>query len=285
MILEANISSVKFLTLKRFKGPLYPLSLLTLLGSCSPSKNIIQFQGRTMGTTYIIKYYPDPQTPPLEEVKKQVEQKLLEVNQALSTYLPHSELSHINRDTKLKVFSLSPLFQKALKLSWQVFKESGGFFDPSVGPLVNLWGFGPNRHQNLPSQANIVQALSLVGLEKYHISENFKKLQRPHKKSYLDFSASAKGLGVDEVALVLKSLNIRDSMVEIGGEIRVHSLSDKIWNLAIEHPVKSTPQAIIALSNGSLATSGNYRNYFIQNGQNMLTPLILTRERPLLSVS
>lgn len=272
MILEAKEVSQNKLWVSALNPGRINCFLLFLLitpGGGLYSGQIAHFRGQTMGTDYLVKYYPGTQTPATPQVQAQTERRLQAVNQALSTYLASSELSAINQDRKQKVFSLSPLLQKALKLSWQVFKQSKGFFDPSVGPLVNLWGFGPRPHQRPPSKADIIRTLPLVGLQKYRISQDFQTLQKPHQQAYLDFSASAKGLGVDEVALVLKSLDIQEYMIEIGGEIRARSVSAKVWKLAIERPgrERSSIQTVISLQNGSLATSGNYRNYFTQNGQ------------------
>ena len=199
-----------------------------------------------------------------------MEQRLGELNQALSTYLPDSEISRINRGSEQTMFSLGPLLQKALRLSFQVFRESGGFFDPSVGPLVNLWGHGPQKHRRPPNQQTIARTLPLVGLDKYQLSRDFTQLRKPHRDAYLDFSASGKGLGVDEVALTLESMGIGKYMVEIGGEIRVRSNGKKIWNLAIERPLtngESAIQTTLPMNTGSLATSGNYRNYYTEGGK------------------
>ncbi|MCY4643923.1 MAG: FAD:protein FMN transferase [Bacteriovoracales bacterium] len=222
-----------------------------------------------MGTTYTVKYYPAPSSPKRDDIKRRVDAKLLEINRSLSTYLPNSEISRFNREGHLQEFSLSPLFQKALRLSFEVFEQSGGFFDPSIGPLVGLFGHGPKRHRRPPAKANIRKALAWVGLHKYRISKDFKRIQKPHKKAYLDFSASAKGLGVDETAKLLETFGIHRYMVEIGGEIRVGSGRDKPWRLAVERPLKKerSIQTTVELENASLATSGNYRNTYTVKGQ------------------
>ena len=241
---------------------------MLLLIACTAQEQ--HFSGKTMGTTYQIKFTATQKTPPLAQIKAQVERKLQQINQVFSTYIPNSEVSQINRAKDVKLtFSLGPLMQKALRLSLQVYQLSEGFFDPSVGPLVNLWGHGPKRHQNPPSTGQIKRALALVGLDKYFFSQDFKQLRKPHPEAYLDFSASAKGLGVDEVAQALESMGIQEYMIEIGGEIRVRSQGEKRWNLAIEHPRpehQRPPIAVVAIDNGALATSGNYRNYYTVEG-------------------
>ena len=263
--------------------------LLVLVAGCLSDRHLpqedesFQFQGQTMGTTYQIKFFlppghlsPSPTlSMALAAIKMVVEQKLQQVDQALSTYRNDSELSQINHNGSAgQTFTLGPLLRKTLQLNYRVFQQSEGFFDPSVGPLVNLWGHGPQRHQNPPSAADIARTLQLVGLDKFHFSEKFRQLRKPHPDAYLDFSASAKGLGVDEVAMALESLGIRHYLVEIGGEIRAHTTGKKPWQLAIERP-QSQPhgksgdriQAVIPLATGALATSGNYRNYYTKNGR------------------
>ena len=234
-------------------------------------EQLLLLGGQTMGTTYRVKYRPHQESPSLDEVRSRVEDRLLAVNQALSTYLRGSELSRINRGAGGETYQVGPLVRKALRLNWQVFKQSEGFFDPSIGPLVNLWGFGPQgRRRAPPSQQAIARALGWVGLEKFYLSPDFWQLRKPRGESYLDFSASAKGLGVDEVSELLDSLGVVRYMVEIGGEIRVRSRGKQRWNLGIESPLakgNSAVQTFLSLANGALATSGNYRNYFEQNGR------------------
>ena len=277
MILEASIfpAMPPAITI-RLRRPLLLTIIIIVISACDNSSDTIHLRGQTMGTSYSIKFHAGQQTPKAKAVQALVERKLEELDQALSTYREDSELSQINRSVEHQTFTLGPLLQKALRLSFQVFEQSGGLFDPSVGPLVNLWGHGPQRHQNPPGQQEINRTLPLVGLGKYHISKDFKQLRKPHRDSYLDFSASGKGLGVDEVALVLESLGIQQYMVEIGGEIKVRShdnsnknRSSKVWQLAIERPQNQTGdatnasiQTVIPMANGHLATSGNYRNYY-----------------------
>ena len=243
---------------------------LWLQGCQKTAPLILSLRGRTMGTTYLVKYHPLSKTPSPQEVKRMLEERLEVIDRALSTYRDDSEISQINRGRKNEVFSLGPLVQKALRLSSQVFKESEGFFDPSVGPLVNLWGHGPKRHNNPPTKKEIWKVLPLVGLHRYGIDSHFTQLSKPHSLAYLDFSASAKGLGVDELGEVLKGYGIEDYMVEIGGEILVSSSGKKDWRVGIERPMinkRGSVQAILSLQNGALATSGNYRNYYIKDGK------------------
>ena len=257
--------------------PLFSLFLLSPLPSClSKGTSPVVLRGETMGTTYLVKYYPLSSplsiTPKKEEVKNRIKGTLEEINRALSTYLPDSEVSLINKRSSPQEFSLGPLFQKALRLSFDVFEQSEGYFDPSIGPLVNLWGHGPRRHRSPPEQKDILRTLSQVGLKRYKISQDFKRLQKPHEEAYLDFSASAKGLGVDEIATLLESLGLERYMVEIGGEIRVGLPGPRPWRLGIERPQRGAVgrpvQTVVELQGASLATSGNYRNYYLsKNGQ------------------
>ena len=262
----------------------------------------VTFHGHTMGTTYTVKVQSQRDQGQLKlKLKERVEKKLKQVNAALSTYQKDSEVSLINQGSAEKVFSLGPFMKKILAVNVEVFEKSDGFFDPSVGPLVNLWGHGPQRHQNPPGPQAIASTLKLVGLKRFALSKNMATLQKHHDQAFLDFSASAKGLGVDEVANLLSSLGLSTYMVEIGGEIRVASSGKKVWQLAIERPLKNKStstrstrntrsiQKIVPLKTGALATSGNYRNYYTKDGVDVghtINPLTgQTVSSDLLSVS
>lgn len=260
MILVARFSFSLFLFLSYF----------CFFTGCKESPPLV-IRGKTMGTTYMVKYNSSPNSPSLLKLKERLEERLELVNQSLSTHRDDSEISIINRAGKQETFILSPLMQKALALSFVVYKKSDGFFDPGVGPLVNLWGHGPKRHNNPPSRKQIVETLSFSGLRQYKIADDFTKLTKLHSSAYLDFSASAKGLGVDELGAVLEGFGIQSYMVEIGGDVLVKSFKEgKKWRIGIERPInrgRGSIQAILSLQNGALATSGNYRNYYIKDGK------------------
>ena len=189
-------------------------------------------------------------------------------NQSLSTYIPDSEISTFNREDSLGF--QTGFFYPILKASQKVVEETYGAFDPTVGPLVNAWGFGPDKQPALLDSAYVDSLLSKVGFSRVAFDE-----VRVMKEEgmYLDFSAIAKGYAVDLVAQYLTDMGVVNYLIEIGGEVRVQGLNEKgePWTIGIEDPrVEKNERSLLAaipLRNRSLATSGNYRNYYEREGQ------------------
>ena len=250
------------------------LSALFLI-SCSaePSKKIFEITGKTMGTTYSVKLVA-PQGFDKDSIATLINQRLIEVNRQMSTYIKTSEISQFNRFQKAEDFPISDWFGQTLELSLRLAKQTEGAFDPTIGPLVNLWGFGPQKHQSPPSDAQIAKAQSQVGFEKLILNRNEPgkwSVSKKNPRLSLDLSASAKGFGVDVLSQLLNEKGYADHLVEIGGELRASgSKMDRPWIVAIERPLKGlqrSVQEVIELNNLSLATSGNYRNFFKSEGK------------------
>lgn len=250
---------------------------LLLLLSCSNNVELVRLKGETMGTTYTIKYVKRDKTPSFKEVKAKVDEFLLKFNNSVSTYIKDSTISKFNQSLPGQEIMIDEYMMKSLTTSRQVYKASRGHFDPSIGPLVNLWGFGPNSSKKVPTPEQIKTAKEKVGLSKLapirreilNGKESF-FITKPVEGFYLDFSAIAKGFAIDIIAEILEhEFFIRDFMIEIGGEIKVKSFKKESWNLAVETPSESSRsvQKIIPIVNGSIATSGNYRNFFESGGK------------------
>ena len=223
-----------------------------------------ELQGLTMGTIiYNVKYMG------LEEANYQYEvDSILEAfNQSLSTYIPSSELSQFNKNNSITF--ASSLMPKMLQTSKVIYENSHGAYDPTIGPLVNTWGFGPKKKAMLDS-AQVDSLLNVVGFD--HIVFNDKSATKP-SNSYVDFSASTKGYALDVIAEFFDSKNVVDYMIEIGGEVRCQGANQnaKKWNIGIEKPSMTNARgdvfATAFLIDRSLATSGNYRNYYQQGNQ------------------
>jgi len=220
----------------------------------------ITVSGQTMGTTYRVVYLDGEK----RDFKASIDSVLALFNHALSTYIPESELSQFNQNDSL-VFR-SPYMLPVLKKSQEVYERSGGAFDPTVGPLVNAWGFGPAGAKPKDS-IDINQLLPLVGFDKVFFDEETVHKSRPG--IYLDFSAIAKGYAVDVVADLLEAQGIVNMLVEIGGELVARGVNDKgeVWKVGINRPDEKEMSnelfSIIALNDKALATSGNYRNYYV----------------------
>lgn len=244
---------------------------LAFLVSCSEQVNEapIALHGKTMGTTFSIKYYPSKQTVSSELVLAKVNQKLVELNQALSTYIPNSEISQFNERKADEPVEVSKYLSFMLNESIAIGNESNGAFDVTVGPLVNLWGFGPNgRITKQPEEEVIRQTRLWVGSHSFNKTDNL--LVKHHDNVYIDFSAIAKGYGADILAELLESEHITSYLIEVGGELisKGNKPDGKHWTVAIEKPVANARliQAIIPIKNIAMATSGDYRNYFEQDG-------------------
>lgn len=221
-----------------------------------------------MGTTYNIKF-PALQNIDSAKIKAKVDERLVEVNKLMSTYDPTSELSRFNQYRYEKPFEISAETMLVVKEAIRLGELSQGVLDVTVGPLVNLWGFGPTmRPETVPTQEQVDDIRNYVGLDKLTIAGS--SLIKHHPQLYVDLSTIAKGYGVDVVADLLESNGIEDYLVEIGGEMRVkgHKGDSSPWLIAIEKPVSEerAVQKVVSIDDNAIATSGDYRNYYEQDG-------------------
>ncbi|BDC98193.1 FAD:protein FMN transferase [Persicobacter psychrovividus] len=234
------------------------------------TKNMVYLEGETMGTYYHIKYI-DPQG---RNFKTQVDSLLVAFNQSQSTYIPTSEISVFNKNHGLTY--QSPYFYQVLKTSKQVYEATDGAFDPTVLPLVKAWGFGPGKKDEMtPHKVDSLKAL----VDFKSISFDSLAAQKSRPEVQLDFSALAKGYGVDVVTDYIRAQGIDNIMVEIGGEVDCYGISDKnqAWVIGIDEPLTADELkargggrqlfAAIQVQDRGMATSGNYRNYYIENGK------------------
>ncbi len=243
-----------------------------LVASCSePQPELRRISGFTMGSQYHISWFGGEATP--TEVHEQVEDRLAHLIAVFSTYERNSELSRLNETSETlvgKAVNVSPELMSVLQDASYINRYSMGRLDVTVGPLVNLWGFGPEEREGLPSQAEVDQLLDNVGMDKLSLDKekNEIKMSAP---LYIDLSAVAKGWAVDDIGLLLEAMEINDYLVEIGGEVRIRGAKPSgDWRIAIERPVMEvgrSVQKIIAPGDNAVATSGDYRNYFEENGQ------------------
>lgn len=210
-----------------------------------------------MGTTWHVTVF-DPQK---RNFQHSLDSLLILVNRAISTYDSTAEISEFNRSEK-GIKSRLPFFIPPLKISEKVFQQSGGAFDPTVMPLVNLWGFGPAKVER-PDSSAVRKVLEVVGLEK--VSHSGDSIFKSVPGTQLDFSAIGQGYGADVLTEFLKSKGIKNMLVEVGGEgmaIGMNEQSGKPWKLGLVNP--AAPESFfgfIELSDRSFSTSGNYFNY------------------------
>lgn len=264
------ISVVNRLFQLRKTGPLAPFfvaCLLLLLGACSSSETSHQFSGPTMGTSYHVTVIAESVPADLDQ---QIAAALEDINEQMSTYRNDSLLMEFNRAPLGEPFSISQDLLNVLVLAETIFKNSEGAFDPTVGPLVNLWGFGPDYHEDqVPDSALISGMVAELGFDGVSIDAG--KVEAARLKSVsLDLSAIAKGYAADKVAEVLRGHGLSRYMVEVGGEMALAGMNARNtpWQIAIEKPVAGirSVQQIVSFTNVGVATSGDYRNYFEKDG-------------------
>jgi thiamine biosynthesis lipoprotein len=237
---------------------------------CQNKGVTFEFSGKTMGTTFMVKIANiEISKIQKKKIKNDVEQALSKVNQQMSTWIPNSEISRFNRLDKDTPFKVSKEFVQVLMMAIKVNNESNGAFDVTVGPLVDLWGFGKKEiRQKPPTISEINKLMKNIGT--HHIKVlNDSMVLKTNPSIELDFGAIAKGYGVDVVSQVIIDLKYNNFLVEIGGEVVVRGLNgDNFWKIGIDRPTyNSLPgtdlQAILKVSDLAMATSGDYRNYFI----------------------
>ena len=250
------------------------LLLLFLVVGCERSvdeKELISFTGSTMGTTYSVKFTVNTDLSfNTSFVKGNVDSVLAEVNRQMSTYIPDSEISTFNSSRDTGWFNISADFARVLTAANEVSKQSGGAFDITVSPLINLWGFGPQIHENeIPSDADILESKKFVGYWNLEVDTVNNRIKKSIPELTIDLSAIAKGYGVDKVAEYLEDRGFKNYMVEIGGEVRTkgHPATASEWKIGISTPDNNFGiQSVLHLNDISVATSGDYRNYFEKDG-------------------
>jgi thiamine biosynthesis lipoprotein len=236
--------------------------MLTLFSCLSEKEKLVHITGNTMGTYYSVKVVGSNIV--IEDLKIQVDGLLKEVNNVFSTYIDDSELSRLNKNQSLTPIKITPVLADVLKLSKEIYKSSDGAFDVTVGPLVNMWGFGPDKIIERPTDEEIKKKMKAIGSDNFKIIED--SIVKSKENLYIDLSAIAKGQAVDDVALVLANKGFKSFLVEIGGEVRAQGQKPdgSKWRVGIEKPSKQLGQAIqkvVVLDKMSIATSGGYRNY------------------------
>ena len=252
---------------------IFLIAITVFLTACFPSKDPnkeeVLLQGRTMGTTYNIKVVVKNDSIQIDQLQSDIDSLLKQINQEMSTYIPTSELSLFNQNTSTEPVEISVGLQRVIKESIRLGEISEGKLDVTVGPLVNLWGFGPeHRPDNVPSDELLARTKAKIGLR--YLSLNGNKLTKAIPELYVDLSTTAKGYGVDVVAELIEQRGIENYLVEIGGEMRIKGFksSGELWHVAIEKPMsneRSVYQILVPKDN-AVATSGDYRNYFEESG-------------------
>ncbi|MBI9070170.1 MAG: FAD:protein FMN transferase [Melioribacteraceae bacterium] len=246
-----------------------PLVFIILV-SCTQNnvKEVYTLSGTTMGTTFSIKVVKESKFAEenYTSINSDVDLLLKEVNRQMSTYIPTSEISEFNKSESTDWIGVSEDFAFVVNEALKLGEDSEGYFDITIGALVNLWGFGPeNRPTIIPTDEEIAERMKEVGFSKISVKFNLPMLKKSNPKMYIDLSAIAKGFGVDKVAEYFNSKGYKDYMVEIGGEVRTRGKNQdsEDWRIGISTPdSKMGIQKVANISNLAMATSGDYYNYF-----------------------
>lgn len=258
-------------SIRKLVGVSAAVMMFLAMGCWGPSEH--QMAGRTMGTTYHIKvvagYFTD-----LEPVQKKVDTLLEQINQSMSTFRPDSEISRFNTSAEPhKPFEISPHFLRVMLAAQEVYRLTGGAWDGTVHPLVDLWGFGrKNPPTAIPPAEAIQDARLNVGFHQIEIAASG-SLEKKNPSVTIDLNSIAKGYAVEQVSILLRQLGYRDFLVEIGGE--VHAAGRKSngdpWRIGINIPRKGAAMdavyQAVALQDQAMATSGDYRNFYQIDGR------------------
>jgi len=233
--------------------------ILFLFISCGKEENSLRIlEGNAIGTTFSIRYLDRSDI----NFEMKIDSLIKAINKSTSTYIPTSDISKINNgDTTIVV---DAYFEEVFNKSEKIYKDTDGDFDPTVGILVNAWGFGPGEQIEDLDSIKIQELLKFVGFDKVKI-EN-RKVQKLYPEIYFDFNAIGKGYLVDIVGRLFEAYDIRNYMVEIGGEIRARGVNEHNipWRIAIENPNFDGSRSfatVVQLHDESMATSGNYRKF------------------------
>lgn len=232
-----------------------------------------RFEGETMGTTYLVQVSESLSESDRIALSRVIQETLEEVNRAMSTYLAESEVSRFNRAPVGDSVPLSEHSFRVFGEASRITELTGGAFDVTVAPLVRLWGFGAGASDRVqvPSDESIAAARAVVGASHIRLGDDPPSVTKDAEGVECDLSAIAKGYAVDMVAELLSRRGSRDYMVEVGGEVRTmgKNAAGEAWRIGIEKPLPGVRelQRTLPLSGLSLATSGDYRNFYEHDGQ------------------
>jgi len=238
------------------------------------NQNELLISGSTMGTTYTVKIVsaPDSKRIPLADA---IEKRLKQINRSMSIYIKGSEISRFNRiqDTTTR-FMVSDDFWNVMTIARQLYRYTDGAWDGTVNPLVNLWGFGSRKpERKIPSRQAIDAAIKTIGFKYITFGGRKRFLKKTIPSLSLDLGSIAKGYGVDQISALIRENGYRDFLVEIGGE--VYASGEKKdgthWRIGINRPVPDASLGnvykVVSLQDRGMATSGDYRNFFVKDGK------------------
>lgn len=249
------------------------LALLTL-GACSSDESAVEYEltGSAMGTRYSVKIAEPLNAGQMEQLEQDIGAMIVGIESRMSTYIVESDLSKFNASRSTDWIEVSKDVCEAVVASTKISELTGGAFDITVGPLVNLWGFGPENVELAPPPPNeIAAAKARVGYERVHADCSRPALRKDAPDTYIDLSAWAKGYAVDRVSALLDESGLDNYLVALGGELRMSgkNAEGELWSIAIEKPSDNggSVQMVLRMTDRAASTSGDYRNYFVYKGR------------------
>jgi len=252
----------------------YFISVLCILFfTCKDSQSLHKLTGPVFGTTYNIQYYSNTK----KDFSVAIDSLFAVVNSSMSNYQDNSVISKLNKNES---YILDPHFVTVFNASKTIYKQTNGVFDPTIGSLVNYWNFGSEQNKNGLDSLKVDSLMQFVGFNQVKLQEN--KIQKK-LQTYIDFNAIAKGYGIDVIADFLSRKNISNYLIEIGGEIRVSGtnlIKESNWKIGIQNPNfngETSYTNVISLKNESMATSGVYRKFKVDENGNRYAHIIDTK--------
>ena len=228
----------------------------------------IRLEGQTMGTYYTITIDSPPATADPKVIRGRIEEVLAEFNRQMSTWDPESEISAFNKSISSDWFPVSRNFVTVVQESQRIHQLTNGFFDPTVAPLIELWGFGSEKQRAIPDESQIQQTMSRVGMQQIEVRLEPPAIRKVRPEVQMNLSAIAPGFANDLLADELEAMGFQAYLVDIGGESRagLPRAGGRAWRIGVESPHEQIYKIVELVSQG-VATSGDYRNFFEMNGR------------------
>jgi thiamine biosynthesis lipoprotein len=255
-----------------FRSALPALVAVAFLIACSSDREAaLRIDGRTMGTSWSVQLAHWSSDADAESLRARIEERLERINAEMSTWRIDSTISRFNRAEAGTAMTIPHNFARVLDHALILADATGGAFDPTIGPLVNLWGFGPPmRRQQVPSEQELAEARKRVGYQRLEFDRDARRLVQPGGVT-LDLSAIAKGFAVDRIAELLHERGIQDFLINLGGDVRAAGAraDGSAWRIGIEwpDPEAGRVERVIAPGSAAVASSGTYRQNFEIDGR------------------
>ncbi len=227
----------------------------------------LKISGKTMGSYYAI-VIDSPGSADGERLQREIEEKFAEINRQMSTWDESSQISKFNQSKSTEWFEVGADFAVVAQEAKRLYTVTQGAMDSTVSPLIDLWGFGRNKRRTLPGDKEIEAALKHVGMQHIEVRLDPPSIRKDVPGIQVSFSALAPGYAADEVCAILRSHQLASYVVDVGGENRAGEAkaSGDAWRLGVESPLGGLHK-VVELTNQSIATSGDYRSFFMAGGK------------------